>query len=492
MFLVLLMFSTPLRFIAFFGVVACQSGTADIESIDPSLTDGVLGQAQAASADAHAATHPSSCEFTYAAEFGTTTSGLGEHQATGSSIPWVLDGPVIPVAHPEPLPDSTWIYSLFFSTSGLTMPGYMDNMPTFERALEWGGETRCFETPNGARLLDEDEAWGLYMDIAELTTGVIPDTRDGIRTVVGIRGAFPGAFQWHGNAPNQFNDTLVLLWQENGVRSVREFPVNTDTGAVYFGYHSASSLRPNRRYTYTNGWHRSYNAPQMYEWGYRVADDSNGNGHWDRDRNGWRDGGAIDHERPGSAHNIHMASVDGPLGKARVENWSAGCQVIPGIDNWTEFVTQYWTDDKDITDYFLIDARDIDHRVWTDCTPNGSHECPYEIESFPFTSSANTRTKGFTQFDQYNCSSADESGPEIVYFFTVDREGTLSVEVDSQGGSDIDIHLMDGDDPNACLERDHTDFNYNLSPGRYYIIADSWVDGSEELSGAYTLRATFQ
>ena len=371
------------------------------------------------------------------------------------------------------------------------MPGYTDNMPLFERAASWATMNRCYETPNGARFLTESEAYTLYVEMAELTTGVEVDTRDGVRTVIGIRGAYPGTFQWHGNTPNQFNDTLILIWQEDATPHVREFPVNTDTGAVYFGYHSASSLRPNRRYNYINGWHRSYNAPQMYEWSYRVADDSNGNGHWDRTRNGWYSGGAIDHERPGGAHNIHMASVDGPLGEAKIENWSAGCQVIPGSENWIEFLGNAWTNDGDDLNYFLLDSRDIDHRVWKDCEPDGSHECPYEITRFPATISGDTSVEGTSEFDEYDCSTADESGHELVYFFTVDRSGDLTATIDCDAGVDIDIHLLDGDDSNACLSRGHTELRYDLTPGRYYIVADTWVDGNEEQAGAFTLNLEF-
>ena len=66
------------------------------------------------------------------------------------------------------------------------------------------------------------------------------------------------------------------------------------------------------------------------------------------------------------------------------------------------------------------------------------------------------------------------------------------MKVDALDGSDIDIHLLDGDDPNACLKRDHTDFTYNLSPGRYFLVADSWSNGSEVFSGPYELKMTFK
>ena len=167
-------------------------------------------------------------------------------------------------------------------------PEYMRAL--FERGMEWSEETRCYERPMGARLLAEDQAYDMYREIAQRTTGVAMEIDTDVRTVLGIRGAYPGTFQWHGNTPDLFNDTLVLLWVDgDGDKHVREFAVNTDLGAYYFGFESSSSLRPNRRYHYVNGWHGStpYNALHVDEIYYRVRNDTNANGHWDDDRNGW-------------------------------------------------------------------------------------------------------------------------------------------------------------------------------------------------------------
>lgn len=402
------------------------------------------------------------------------------------------------IAHIEPEPEGTFLLpradTVFKDIGDIVMPEYYDNMPLFERGAEWVDFTRCYETPVGVMLLTEPEAYFLYKDIAELTTGVAMDTTEGVRTVVGIRRAYPGRLLPHDNLPNRFNDTLVLLWRdENGLENVREFPVNTDTGAYDFGYHSSSSLRPNRRYHYVNGWHRSYNALRIDESSYLVRDDSNKNGYWDSDRNGWLPPiSPQDHERTGSAHNIHMGSVDAPLGTAAINNWSAGCQVIPGMDNWTEFITHAWTNMGDPVSYFLIDVRDIDHRVFYSCTPDGTHECPYEISGFPYTHSDDTSINGVNVFDLYNCSPADESGPEIVYFFTVDRGGTLSVSVEDNDGDDMDIHLLDADDPNDCRHRAHMSFSTFIDPGRYFIVVDTYVSSGIVLSGPYTLHVDFQ
>jgi len=434
---------------------------------------------------------PESCDFNYDETFTTALPPPPPlPRPAGPPAGEESDG-TGHVAYAEPEPDGYFrLAPKDPDDPDLVMPDHGDSMPLFERARAWDEARRCYETPAGVMLLTEPEAWQLYRDIAELTTGVAMDATPGVRTVVGIRGAYPGTFEWHGNAPNRFNDTIVLLWiDDDGAHHVREWPVNTDTGARDFGFESSSSLLPNRRYLYINGWHRGYNALHVDEDRYRVADDTNNNGHWDSARNGWlppRTGD--DYFRPGGGHNIHMGALEPPLGSAAVDVWSAGCQVIPGITNWTEFIFRAWTGEGDPVDYFLVDARDIAPAVWWgECEPDGTHECPFPIDDLPFTHDFDTADWAISDFDLYNCSDADESGPEVVYLLTLDRSGTLSVAVDCVEPVDIDVHLLGGDDPDACIARDHVSFDYDVTPGRYLIVADTWADGSGPLVGPYTL-----
>jgi hypothetical protein len=442
---------------------------------------------------------PESCGFEYDEQFPTS---LPPPPPPGSRAPQ-SDGTagdawgVAEIAHDEPAPP--YVYSSVPKDPDdpvLTMPGYEDDMPLFERGRAWDTPTRCFETPSGVRLLSESEAWELYRSIAELTTGSPMDVTPGARSVVGIRGAYPGTFVWHGNAPDRFNDTIVLLWIDDaGARHVREFPVNTDTGAHDFGVDASSSLRPNRRYWYINGWHRTYNALHIDEDGYRVRDDTNNNGYWDSDRNGWLPPlGEDDYFRAGGGHNIHTGEIYAPLGSAAVDAWSAGCQVIPGNANWTEFIYRAWTAEGDRVAYFLIDARDIAPEVWSGpCEPDGTHECPFRIVSLPFEHSFDTTTWPVSTFDLYNCSEASEAGPEVMYLLQLDRSGTLSVSVDCVEPVDLDVHLLDGDDELACLERAHIAFDYAITPGRYLIAVDTFVDDAGTvLAGPYTLHVSLQ
>jgi hypothetical protein len=465
-------------------------------STQPDATE--TGDAGDATAEAAPDAEPDAPTLT-SCDFGYDSTFVYSAVVPLPSPPWQPqqvtsgDGPS-EIAHAEPPPPSTSVLKGWrdVDPSDLVMPNYQDDMPLFERAGAWAEPTRCFETPGGVHLLTEEQAYDMYRDIAEKTTGVVMNTSPEFRSVVGLRGSYPGQIAWHGNLPDHFNDTLVLLYiEQDGSKHVREFPVNTDTGNHNFGIDSSSSLRPNRRYHYVNSWHNSYNALHIDESGYHVQDDGNTNGHWDSDRNGWLPpAGNNDRDRVGSGHNIHMGSLNAPLGTALVDVWSAGCQVIPGTANWTEFITHAWTQLNDKVDYFLIDTRDIPSDVWAPCTPDGSHACPYRIDSLPFSDSRDTSAQGAAEFGTYNCSDADESGPEVVYVLNIDTMGTLTVSVDCQDPVDIDVHLLDGDDANACLERGHMTFDYEITPGRYLIIADSFAEGGTVYSGAYTLNVS--
>jgi len=71
---------------------------------------------------------------------------------------------------------------------------------------------------------------------------------------------------------------------------------------------------------------------------------------------------------------------------------------------------------------------------------------------------------------------------------TLDRSGTLHVEVDCDDPVvDIDVYLLDGDDPDACLDRAHWGLAHEVGPGRYFVIADTYVDDGTVLDGVYRL-----
>ena len=387
----------------------------------------------------------------------------------------------------------------------IVLPSHVNNLPLYERARLWENP-RCyqlsdFQTPSTSPqlegvLLNEAEAYAMYQRLVRTTLWRELDQSPGRRNVIGIRGAYPGSLNWHYNAANQYNDTIVLLWKdEQGLAHVKEYPVNTDTGVYDFGTDNSSSLRANRHYPYINGWHRDYNALQIALPSYPVRDDTNNNGHWDSDRNGWLEGNADgqDYNRLGTAHNIHAGNASGLLEEVLINIASAGCQVIPGMENWIDFIGHAWTNLGDEVDYYLIDARDISPRFWQNCESNGTHACPHLIQEFPYRHQANTGLSQERWYDDYNCSDTNESGPEVVYVTNLPRSGRLQIEVRTSGEHiDPDIYLLEGDDRKACHSRDHRLIETWLPPGRYVIIVDTWVDGNNnEKVGEYSLEVNW-
>ena len=385
---------------------------------------------------------------------------------------------------------------------GVVLPTHVNTMPLSERALGWDQprcyelgpfDDRLFEPQQGGVLLSEEDAYEMYVRLVRTTLWREVDQTEGKRTVIGLRGAYPGSLRWHHNAPNQFNDTIVLLWRDAEGVHVREYPVNTDTGRYDFGADNSSSLRPNRHYPYINGWHRDYHALQIDLPGYPVRDDTNNNGHWDSDRNGWLEGpeSGQDYDRLGTAHNIHAGNIDAPLRDALVNIASAGCQVIPGMENWLSFMSYAWTGLGDEVDYYLIDARDISPRFWSDCAEgDGSHACPHLVTRFPYQHQSETRTSDERWHDVYSCDDADESGAERVYVLNLPSSGRLRVSITEEGeGVDPDLHLLEGDDSRACRARGHREIQSWTPAGRYLIVVDTWVNASGvELAGGYTLN----
>ena len=73
-----------------------------------------------------------------------------------------------------------------------------------------------------------------------------------------------------------------------------------------------------------------------------------------------------------------------------------------------------------------------------------------------------------------------------------DTGGELSVEVDCEAPVDVDIHLLEGADADACRARAHTSLEHDLSPGRYLLVVDTWVDDGEEFAGDFTLRVSLE
>jgi hypothetical protein len=130
---------------------------------------------------------------------------------------------------------------------------------------------------------------------------------------------------------------------------------------------------------------------------------------------------------------------------------------------------------------------------------DGDGACPFAqcevIPSFPYSHDADTSTSTMDDFDAYACApSTGEMGPERAYMFTLSEAGTVLAMIDdgATAGTDVDVHLLDGVTSDDCLRRGHKGVSANLGPGTYYLLVDSWSDGTmASFEGPYTLQVRF-
>lgn len=120
---------------------------------------------------------------------------------------------------------------------------------------------------------------------------------------------------------------------------------------------------------------------------------------------------------------------------------------------------------------------------------SGTSGCPQGVvcvDRFPFRYEGDTRQSSSSQFDRYNCkTSADESGPEVIFRVEVKQEGFLSAAVFDDAGVDVDVHILSRLDPNACLHRGDKHTRADVKPGVYYVVVDSYVKSGKALSGKF-------
>ncbi len=129
----------------------------------------------------------------------------------------------------------------------------------------------------------------------------------------------------------------------------------------------------------------------------------------------------------------------------------------------------------------------------TDGVAAGTVSNPIVISSFPYESFDATAGVGSDQLDSYACApDTDESGPERVYRVDVGQSGTLSATVTDDADTDVDIHLLSSTDPDSCVVRDDVSFSWSVSPGSWYLTADTWCSGGgTEYPGGYFLHVDF-
>ncbi len=123
---------------------------------------------------------------------------------------------------------------------------------------------------------------------------------------------------------------------------------------------------------------------------------------------------------------------------------------------------------------------------------SGSPDNPVVVATFPFADSRSTLDAPSDAFDAYACApETDESGKEVVYEVVVPAPGILQLSLDDHGGDDVDVdvHVLDALDPDACVARDNYGLAHPVEAGTWWVVVDTWVNGSgNALAGAYTLE----
>ncbi len=116
----------------------------------------------------------------------------------------------------------------------------------------------------------------------------------------------------------------------------------------------------------------------------------------------------------------------------------------------------------------------------------GTWTSPYVVDTLPFVDDGNSK-KGVKVIDKYGCSSADESGPEIVYALDLPAVTHLRARVFVDEGVDVDLHALSGSAAASCLTRADKTFDLTAGPGRVYFSVDSFVAAGVEKSGGFRL-----
>lgn len=124
--------------------------------------------------------------------------------------------------------------------------------------------------------------------------------------------------------------------------------------------------------------------------------------------------------------------------------------------------------------------------------PEGHRLAPIEVGAFPFHDARDTKAGTSQYFNFYGCAAeTPEYGKELVYQVDVCQTGTLTATVTAADGADIDVHLLTSLDEAGCAARGDVTAEMQVEPGRYWVVADTFVDGTVEREGAYELDIDF-
>jgi len=120
-------------------------------------------------------------------------------------------------------------------------------------------------------------------------------------------------------------------------------------------------------------------------------------------------------------------------------------------------------------------------------------DCSTAIELFSGVTYNGNTNNGASNINSYACASYDESGNEVVHFFTAPVSGVAQIDFNENVTGYIDLFVLSDCDPNACL----TFFDgavgvsgtIEVTAGQtYYFVTDVYNGGA---GGAYDLTISF-
>jgi hypothetical protein len=122
--------------------------------------------------------------------------------------------------------------------------------------------------------------------------------------------------------------------------------------------------------------------------------------------------------------------------------------------------------------------------------PLGTTTNPIVIGGFPYTDSRNTALSPSAVLDACGAAPATpEKGPEVVYRIDVKQPGTLSVTVQDDAATDVDVELLSNLSTAGCTARNDSAISAQVGCGTYWIVVDTYGNGSTN-AGPYTLNVS--
>ncbi len=188
--------------------------------------------------------------------------------------------------------------------------------------------------------------------------------------------------------------------------------------------------------------------------------------------------------------DVHLLSALEPLTVVSRGHYEAGALLDPGVYYLT--LDTFVSSGNELPGPYDLTVRltawhagTLDDPIPVGGDPGASLTLPYEYRD-----SADTTEAVSDDIDVYpGHEQIDESGPEVVYSFTIDEAARLAAAIDfaEPAGTDVDLHLLSDTGPVTLVTRGDTSLYALLEPGTYWLVADTFVDGGVAQTGVYNL-----